>query len=98
MKNHFNNAVLVGPHLYGFDNATFKCFSVATGEQTWASRGLGKGSLLVADRNLLIVLSDQGTLLLVEATPAAYTELARFQAMEGKAWTAPTLKIGRAHV
>ncbi len=50
MKNHFNNAVLVGDHLYGFDNATFKCLSVATGEQTWASRGLGKGSLLVADR------------------------------------------------
>ncbi|HYN23066.1 MAG TPA: PQQ-binding-like beta-propeller repeat protein [Thermoanaerobaculia bacterium] len=98
MKNHFNNAVLVGPHLYGFDNATFKCLSIATGEQTWASRGLGKGSLLAADGNLLIVLSDQGTLLLVEATPGAYTELARFQAMEGKAWTAPTLANGRLYL
>lgn len=98
MKNHFNNAVLVGDHLYGFDNATFKCFLVATGEQTWASRGLGKGSLLAADGNLLIVLSDQGTLLLVEATPAAYTELARFQVMEGKAWTAPTLANGRLYL
>ncbi|HKI04072.1 MAG TPA: PQQ-binding-like beta-propeller repeat protein [Thermoanaerobaculia bacterium] len=98
MKNHFNNAVLVGGHLYGFDNATFKCLSVATGEQTWASRGLGKGSLLAADGNLLIVLSDQGTLLLVEATPGAYTERARFQAMEGKAWTAPTLANGRLYL
>ncbi|HEX7181309.1 MAG TPA: PQQ-binding-like beta-propeller repeat protein [Thermoanaerobaculia bacterium] len=98
MKNHFNNAVLVGPHLYGFDNATFKCLSVATGEQAWASRGLGKGSLLVADGNLLIVLSDTGPLLLVEATPDAYTELARFQAMEGKAWTAPALANGRLYL
>ena len=98
MKNHFNDAVLVGPHLYGFDNATFKCLSVATGEQTWASRGLGKGSLLAADGNLLIVLSDQGTLVLVEATPDAYTELARFQAMEGKAWTAPALANGRLYL
>ena len=98
MKNHFNNAVLVGSHLYGFDNATFKCLSVATGEQTWAFRGLGKGSLLAADGNLLIVLADQGTLLLVEATPDAYTELARFQAMEGKAWTAPTLANGRLYL
>lgn len=98
MKNHFNNAVLVGDHLYGFDNATFKCLSVATGEETWASRGLGKGSLLVADKNLLIVLSDRGTLLLVEATPTAYTELARFQAMEGKAWTSPTLANGRLYL
>ena len=98
MKNHFNNAVLVGDHLYGFDNATFKCLSVATGEQAWAFRGLGKGSLLAADGNLLIVLSDLGTLLLVEATPDAYTELARFQAMEGKAWTAPTLANGRLYL
>lgn len=98
MKNHFNNAVLVGPHLYGFDNATFKCLSVATGEQAWAARGLGKGSLVAADGNLLIVLSDRGTLLLVEATPDAYTELARFQAMEGKAWTAPALANGRLYL
>lgn len=98
MKNHFNNAVLVGPHLYGFDNATFKCLSVATGEPTWAFRGLGKGSLLAADGDLLIVLSDQGTLLLVKAAPDAYTELARFQAMEGKAWTAPTLANGRLYL
>lgn len=98
MKNHFNNAVLVGDHLYGFDNATFKCLSVATGEQTWAFRGLGKGSLLAADGDLLIVVSDQGTLLLVQAAPGAYTELARFQAMEGKAWTAPTLANGRLYL
>lgn len=98
MKNHFNNAVVVGDHIYGFDNATFKCLSAATGEQTWAFRGLGKGSLVAADGDLLIVLSDQGTLLLVEATPAAYMELARFQAMEGKAWTAPTLANGRLYL
>ena len=98
MKNHFNNAVLVGDHIYGFDNATFKSLSVATGEPTWAFRGLGKGSLLVADGDLLIVLSDIGTLLLVKATPDEYTELARFQVMEGKAWTAPTLANGRLYL
>lgn len=98
MKNHFNNAVLVGDHLYGFDNATFKCLSVATGEPAWAFRGLGKGSLLAADGDLLIVLSDQGTLLLVQATPGAYTELARFQALKGKAWTAPALANGRLYL
>ncbi len=98
MKNHFNNAVLVGDHLYGFDNGTFKSLSVATGEPGWAFRGLGKGSLVAADGDLLIVLSDQGTLLLVEATPGAYTELARFQAMEGRAWTAPALANGRLYL
>jgi len=98
MKNHFNNAVLVGEHIYGFDNATFKCISVATGEPAWAQRGLGKGSLLATADGLLIVLSDRGKLLLVEAAPESYKELASFQAMEGKAWTSPTLANGKVYL
>lgn len=97
MKNHFNTAVLVGEHLYGFDNATFKALAVATGEQTWAFRGLGKGALIAAD-GLLVVLSDRGTLLLVEAKPASYIEVGRFQAMTGRSWTAPTLAGGRLYL
>jgi outer membrane protein assembly factor BamB len=97
MKNHFNPAVLVGEHLYGFDNGTFKCIAAATGQQTWAFRGLGKGSLIVAD-GLLLVLSDRGTLLLVEASPTSYTERGRFQAMTGRSWTAPTLAGGRLYL
>lgn len=98
MKNHFNNAVVLGDHIYGFDNATFKCISVATGEQVWAQRGLGKGSLVATADGLLIVLSDRGKLLLVEATPEGYKELASFQAMEGKAWTSPTLANGKVYL
>ena len=45
----------------------------ATGESAWAKRGLGKGSLIFAD-GPLVVLSDKGTLVLVEATPGAYNE------------------------
>lgn len=98
MKNHFNPAVVVGEHVYGFDNATFKCISVATGEPAWAQRGLGKGSLLATADGLLIVLSDRGKLLLVEATPESYKELASFQAMEGKAWTSPVLANGKVYL
>jgi outer membrane protein assembly factor BamB len=98
MKNHFNSAVLVGEHLYGFDNATFKCISVATGEPAWSQRGLGKGSLLATADGLLIVLSDRGKLLLVEASPESYKELASFQAMEGKAWTSPVLANGKVYL
>lgn len=97
MKNHFNGAVQVGEYLYGFDNGTFKCLSLATGEQRWAQRGLGKGSLIAGD-GLLFVLSDRGTLVLVEANPDTYTEKARFQVLSGKTWTSPTLAGGRLYV
>ena len=94
MKNHFNTTVYHQGHLYGFDNATFKALDVATGKTKWAHRGFGKGSLLLAD-GLLLVLSDRGVLALVEATPEAYRELGRVQAMNGKAWTSPSIAGGR---
>ncbi|HEY3175628.1 MAG TPA: PQQ-binding-like beta-propeller repeat protein [Candidatus Polarisedimenticolia bacterium] len=97
MKNHFNSSVLVGDHIYGFDNASLKCISAASGEQRWVHRGFGKGSLIAAD-GLLIVLSDQGVLALAEASPEAYLEHGRLQALTGKTWTAPTLAGGRLYL
>ena len=97
MRNHFNSSVLVGEHIYGFDNATLKCLSAATGEIAWVKRGLGKGSLLGAG-NRLVVVSDQGSVLLVEATPEAYRELGSLQTLGGKSWTAPSFSRGRLYV
>jgi outer membrane protein assembly factor BamB len=94
MKNHFNTTVYHQGHLYGFDNATFKALDVATGKTRWAQRGFGKGTVLLAG-GLLLVLSDRGVLALVEATPEAYRELGRVQAMTGKAWTSPAIAGGR---
>ena len=99
-RTHFNAAVLHGDHLYGFDNTTLKCISVKDGSIAWAKRGLGKGSLIEAD-GLLMVLSDDGRLLLVEANPASYTEKGSVQALKpegGRAWTPPTLSGGRVYV
>jgi outer membrane protein assembly factor BamB len=97
MRNHFNTSVVVGEHLYGFDNATLRALVAATGETKWAFRGFGKGSLIAAD-GLLFVLSDRGELVLVEATAEAYRELGRVQALEGKSWTAPSLAGGRIYL
>ncbi len=95
MRNHFNSSVAVDGHIYGFDNATFKSIEAATGEQKWAKRGrMGKGSLIYADGHLL-VLTETGRLLLVEAKPDAYVEKAAVQLLEGRCWTAPTLSGGR---
>ena len=73
MRNHFNTSVIVGDHVYGFDNATMRCLNAETGEKKWAKRGFGKGSLIAAG-DLLYVLSDNGTLALVHADPEEYRE------------------------
>lgn len=90
MKNHFSSSVAREGFLYGFDGGTLKCVDAATGERRWVKRGLGKGSLIAAgDR--LVILSDGGKLVLAEATPEEYRELASAQVLAGKTWTAPVL-------
>lgn len=97
MKNHFSSPVLYEGHIYGFDNASLKCIVAATGEQKWVQRGYGKGSLIAAD-GLLYILSDQGQLVLAEATPEGFREKGTVKMMEGKTWTAPVLSHGRLYL
>ncbi len=93
MKNHFNSSVLVGEHLYGFDNGILKCIEAATGEELWAQRGFSKGSLVYADGRLL-VLGERGLLAIVEASPNGYTETSRHQLFKALTWTMPSLADG----
>jgi outer membrane protein assembly factor BamB len=97
MKNQFSSSVLWQGHIYGFDNDTFKCIEAATGEEKWRERGLGHGSLILADGHLF-VLSERGRLALVEATPAEYREKASAEVLSGKCWTAPALAGGRLYL
>jgi outer membrane protein assembly factor BamB len=97
MRNHFSSSIVHEGHIYGFDYATLKCIGVEDGELAWAKRGYGKGSLIFADGHL-IVLSDSGRLVLVEAKPDGYTEKASLQALEGRCWTAPSLSGARLYL
>jgi len=71
MQNIFSTSILRGNYLYGFDRGTLKCMEVNTAEEKWKQRGFGVGSLIYADGHLL-VLSDKGKLVLIEATPDEY--------------------------
>jgi len=97
MRNHFSSSVVHDGTIYGFDNATLKAISVEDGKLAWAKRGLGKGSLILVDGHLL-VLSDRGKLLAVEASPEQYTEKGSVQALDGQSWTAPVLSKGRLYL
>ena len=95
MRNYWSSSVLYDGHIYGFDNATLRCIAAASGEGRWAKRGLGKGSLIVAD-GLLILWSDQGVLTLAEADPESYSQIGQAQVFEkGRTWTPPALAGGK---
>jgi outer membrane protein assembly factor BamB len=96
---YFNDLVVHGDHLYGFDGIFLTCVALADGKGQWRARGYGNGQvLLLSDQGLLLILSERGEVALVEARPESHRELARFKALEGKTWNHPVLAHGRLFV
>ena len=96
IKPYYNDLVVASDCLYGFDGNIFMCVGLADGRVRWKYRGYGNGQvLLVADQNLLLVLTEEGEVVLVEAQPSAHHEIARFKALEGKTWNHPVIAHGK---
>jgi outer membrane protein assembly factor BamB len=94
MKNKFTTSVLHGAYLYGLDESILACIDAATGDLKWKGGRYGYGQVLLAGDHL-IVLTEDGELVLVRATPDRHEEIARFQAIEGKTWNHPIITSGR---
>lgn len=93
---------LLDGHLYSQGpTKDYICADAKTGEAKWSQPGFGSGkkdyaSTLVSGKNLL-VLTEDGTLLLLAANPAKYTELARLQVC-GNTWSFPAYADGKLYV
>lgn len=92
LKPDFNDFVVDQGHAYGFDGAVFASINLATGNRNWKGGRYGKGQvLLLEDSGLLLVVGEQGEVILLKADPSAHVELAKFQAIEGKTWNHPVV-------
>ena len=67
-----------------------------TGDVMWKQPGFGCGSLMVAN-NRLLILSEAGDLVLAEANPDEFRELARSPFLTGRCWTIPVLLNGHVY-
>jgi len=101
MRNQINCSVLFEGHIYGFDGQVggggkLTCLDLATGDKKWSQGGMGTGSLMIADGKL-IILGERGKLVIAEASPEGYKELASAEILTGKCWTTPVLANGRIY-
>lgn len=90
LKPKFANLVCREGAIFGLDEGILTCLDLATGQRRWKKGRYGHGQLLLVE-NILLVLAEDGQLVLVEATPDAPRELATFPALEGKSWSHPVL-------
>lgn len=99
MKPGFNDFVAHRGHLFGFDNTVFGCIDLETGRKKWKEGRYGNGQvLLLPDGDQLLVVSEQGEIVLLRANPEKHEEQARFSALTGKTWNHPVLVGDRLYV
>jgi outer membrane protein assembly factor BamB len=102
LANHWSTPVVKDGHLYGmfqfkeYGTGPVKCVDIANGAVKWEQPGFGPGQVILAG-DQLVTLSDAGELVLIDAKPDGYKELARADVLAGKCWSTPILANGRIY-
>jgi outer membrane protein assembly factor BamB len=93
MKNRQSSSVLHDGFIYGLDEGILACIDAATGEVKWKGGRYGHGQLLLAG-NHLIVVTEEGELVLVAAKPDKLQEVAKVDGVDGETWNVPAIADG----
>lgn len=90
LKSKFANLIRSGDYVYGLDDGILACLELATGRLCWKEGRYGHGQI-IGTGQLLLIMAENGEVVLVQASPEAPRELTRFRALPGKTWNPPAL-------
>jgi outer membrane protein assembly factor BamB len=112
--NHHGGVLLIGDHLYGYSDgdrrankkAGWVCIELKSGNEVWQSDKHEKGSLTAADGKLFCWGEKKDEIVVVEASPAGWSELGRFtphkkspnRKERGGFWTHPVIAHGKLYL
>ncbi|MBI3466956.1 MAG: PQQ-like beta-propeller repeat protein [Planctomycetes bacterium] len=103
MSSQYATCVRHEGHLYGIDGrqdigvARLRCFDPRTQKVLWTQEGFGMATLILADGKLLMMKTD-GELVIAEATPTAFRQLASARLFSDTAQALPALSNGLLYV
>ena len=95
LETKFSNIVRRDGHAFGLDGTILQCVEIATGKILWKKRrrpSFGFGQIMLVGDHLL-VLSETGELVLIDASTEAYRECSSLQALseDETCWNNPSL-------
>jgi outer membrane protein assembly factor BamB len=91
LKTKFSTPVIVDHCAYGLDNGILECLDLNGGKLRWKKGRYRHGQVLLVG-DLLLVLSEEGILILVDPQPSGLVELGSIPVLTGKTWNTLAIK------
>ncbi len=95
MKTKMGNVLVRDGFVYGLDGVTLECIEIETGKKQWKKRrrpDFGHGQILLVG-DVILILTEQGEVVLAEVSPERYQELASLRVFSADkiTWNNPVL-------
>ena len=100
VANHHGGVILLGDHVFGSTDGTFRCIDLVSGELSFKERSVGKGAVVLADGHFYL-RSESGPVALLQATTEGYKEVGRFDQpdrSDQRAWAHPVVANGKLYL
>jgi outer membrane protein assembly factor BamB len=99
VRTNITTPVLKDGYIYGLGtsrgkNSEFVCLSHKTGKTAWSRRGYDDYASVICIGDTLLIHGSRGALTLLKATPEAYTEIGRLDAVSQLSWNFPVYSGG----
>ena len=100
LETRTNSAVVYQGHVYCVSERSggqLMCVDLRDGAVVWAEPSFARYGTLIIAGGKLVILDEKGDLVIADATPIAYHELARAKVHNSRCWVMPVLANGRIY-